>query len=427
MATGTVYAVAGAKGGVGKTTTSLNLGAALATTGQSVVVVELDLAMANVADFLALDVDPETDTTLHDVLAGDAAVADAVYDADDGFAVVPSGTTLDGFASVDAERINGVLDTLRDQYDVLLLDTGAGLSHETILPLALAAETVLVSSPRVASVRDVEKTKQLTERVGGTIAGAVFVRSGTGNSPPVDHIADFLDVTLLGHVPEDDAVPASQDVGRPVVVQSPDSPAAEAYRSIARRLESRTVTAPDETQVASNAVRARTETAKHRGGFVFPGGDTDETATTNETDEKRQAAARASDVSDAVARAEVDMAAAGGPEDVSDEDTLDADGSNDTVDVDENVDEMDDETNENVETDEHDERSPAVTETAATHPTARSERASGRDESSSERSKAVAAESVSDYRGEGPNGNDEEEAGIRGRLGAVVRAVRGPF
>ncbi|SEO40273.1 septum site-determining protein MinD [Halogranum amylolyticum] len=408
MVRGAVYAVAGAKGGVGKTTTSLNLGAALAAAGRSVAVVELDLAMANTADFLALDVDPETDTTLHDVLAGDASVDEAVYDADDGFAVVPSGTTLDGFAGVDVDRIGDVLATLRGQYDVLLLDTGAGLSHETLLPLALAAETVLVSSPRVASVRDVEKTKQLTERVGGTVAGAVFVRSGTGTSPPVDRIATFLDVPLLGHVPEDDAVPASQDVGRPVVAQSPGSPAAEAYRAIARRLDDRDVAVPDERRVASNAVRARAETAKHRDGFVFPGRDEsdddsmaegDESDATDESDDDSTAGGDESDAMDETDATESTEATVRSEEETTNGES-DEDGSRD-------VDESDED------------EAPSTTDVSRQDDTT--------DASGEEGRSASPTDPTARDRGDRIGDEDENEEGIRGRLGAVVRAVRGPF
>ena len=435
MASGTVYAVAGAKGGVGKTTTSLNLGAALTAPGRSVVVVELDLAMANVADFLALDVDPETDTTLHDVLAGDADVSEALYDADDGFAVVPSGTSLDGFAAIEVDRIGDVLTTLRERYDVLILDTGAGLSHETLLPLALAAETVLVSSPRVASVRDVEKTKQLTERVGGTVAGAVFVRSGTGNSPPVDRIAGFLDVPLLGHVPEDDAVPASQDVGRPVVTHTPDSPAAEAYRAIADTLLRRDVTAPDAERVASNAVRARAETARHRDGFVFPGGENGEGDEVDESEDEELT--DTTGVTETSESTEATETGTDGEDDSAVVDTDDGDAAlgddrddrNDSTPcVDDGVVAEDGEDGDgDTLTDADDERPDApltpvgagAAATSTAHETGRPERDDGRD-------------AVESTRGSS-DGDDEQrpdaddEAGLRGRLGAVVEAVRGPF
>ncbi|SFL03901.1 septum site-determining protein MinD [Halogranum rubrum] len=414
MATGIVYAVAGAKGGVGKTTTSLNLGAALAATGRSVVVVELDLAMANVVDFLTLDMDPETDTTLHEVLAGDADIDDAVYDAPGEFSVAPSGTTLDGFASVDVDRLGDVLATLRTRFDVLLLDTGAGLSHETLLPLGLAAETVLVSSPRVASVRDVEKTKQLTERVGGRVAGAVFVRSGTGNSPPVDRIADFLDVPLLGHVPEDEAVPASQDAGRPVVVHAPDSSAAAAYQSIAHELAARDVVDPGSVQAESNAVRARAETAKHRGGFVFPGGETSEND--DRPDADRSADERVDDDSrvdsteresigeqrgvtadsEAAAEAEEDSRTAStAPDD--DASTVAASAIADSTTGSQKLSE--------------DARTPAVS--VSTTETDAADRTDLRVDA--------------DERDDHEQREEDAEAGLRGRLGSVVRAVRGPF
>lgn len=231
-----VFAVASAKGGVGKTTTSINLGAAFAAMGESVVVVEVDLAMANVVDFLDLPFTVNTDPTLHDVLADEAIVAAAICEAPGGFDVLPSGTALDGFAATDPQELREVVAMLRHEYDVVVLDTGAGVSYETVLPLGLADAVVLVSTPRVASVRDTRKTMDLVDRVDGTVEGIVFARSGTGNAPEVERIADFLEVDLLGHVPADDAVPAAQDQGLPVRSYAPHSPAAEAYRAIAERL-----------------------------------------------------------------------------------------------------------------------------------------------------------------------------------------------
>ncbi|WP_254273671.1 P-loop NTPase [Haloarcula marina] len=231
-----VYTVAGAKGGVGKTTTSINLGASLAAAGYSTVVVELDLAMANLVDFLDVDIDVSEAATLHDVLAGTTDLDTATYETDPGFAVVPSGTDLGGYAATDLERLPDAVETLRWRYDVVLLDTPAGLSEETVRPLQLADEALLVSTPRVASIRNVQNTMELADRVDTPIRGLVLTKSGTGSSPGADRIAAFLDVELLGHVPEDEAVPHSQDKGLPVVSNAPRSGAAIAYRKIGRAL-----------------------------------------------------------------------------------------------------------------------------------------------------------------------------------------------
>ncbi|MEF8781398.1 MAG: P-loop NTPase, partial [Haloferacaceae archaeon] len=102
--------------------------------------------------------------------------------------------------------------------------------------LGLADRTVVVSTPRVASVRDANKTAELAERLGGEVAGVLFSKSGTGRSPPPEQIASYLELPLLGHIPEDSAVPDAQDSGRPVVTASPDSPAARAYRAVAESL-----------------------------------------------------------------------------------------------------------------------------------------------------------------------------------------------
>jgi septum site-determining protein MinD len=229
----TVYAIASGKGGVGKTTTTVNLGTALAGAGNRVVIVDVDLGMANLAGFVSLS--PE-DTTLHQVLAGEADVTEATYELADGIWAVPSGIGLDSYASVETENLREVVADLRGQFDYVLLDVGAGVSHETVLPLGLADAVVLVSTPEPASVQDAQKTCDLADRAGGTIAGLVLTR--TRPSGDIDHegIAEKLDVPLLVTIPEDPTVRESVYAGTPLVVHDPKSPASRAYRYLAARL-----------------------------------------------------------------------------------------------------------------------------------------------------------------------------------------------
>lgn len=236
MSDGVVLAIASAKGGVGKSTTSINLGAALQALTGSVVVVEVDLAMANLLDLIDIDFHPDVDPSLHDVLADRSEASAAVYEAEGGFDIMPSGPDIEGYASLEPRKLGATVETLRDLYDVILLDTGAGLSYETLLPLGLADGVLLVSTPRLASVRDTQKTKNLTERVGGKVIGIVFTQSGTGSAPPPERIADHMGVELFGHVPDDPNIPESQDAGMSVIAYDIATPAAEAYWSIGERV-----------------------------------------------------------------------------------------------------------------------------------------------------------------------------------------------
>ncbi|TYT62785.1 MinD/ParA family ATP-binding protein [Natrialba swarupiae] len=229
----TVYAIASGKGGVGKTTTTVNLGTVLAQAGERVAIVDTDLGMANLAGFVSLTPDA---TTLHDVLAGDASIDDATYRLADNIVAVPSGTDLDEYAKTSPEGLRTVVEELRSTYDFVFLDVGAGVSHETVLPLGLADSVVVVSTPEPAAVQDSQKTVELTARAGGEIAGLVVTRTHPNSDISYDEIAGQLEIPLLGTIPEDPTSRESVCAGTPLVVYDPRSSASGAYRRLASDL-----------------------------------------------------------------------------------------------------------------------------------------------------------------------------------------------
>ena len=222
---GYVCTIAGGNGGVGKTTTAINLGAALADRGYETVIVDADLAMPNVAELL----DVEVETCLHDVLAGSATISETLTDAG-GLTIIPGESSLDAYAEADPNKLPKVVNTLARTHDVVLVDTAAGLSTETTVPLELADGVILVTTPDHVSLTDTGKTGTLAEMVDSPILGALLVRATT-ETPIADIDAEF-DFPLLGGIPEN-----AEAVGtEPVVTNASDSPAAEAYRGLADEL-----------------------------------------------------------------------------------------------------------------------------------------------------------------------------------------------
>ncbi|TMT87482.1 MinD/ParA family protein [Haloterrigena sp. H1] len=293
MSNETVYAIASGKGGVGKTTTTVNLGTALAEAGERVAIVDTDLGMANLAGFVSLAPDS---TTLHDVLAGAASTDDATYRLTDNIVAVPSGTSLDDYAETSPEGLREVVDDLRSQFDYVFLDVGAGISHETVLPLGLADAVVLVSTPEPAAVHDTKKTIELTERSGGDVAGLVLTRTRPESDISHDDLADRLETPLLGTIPEDAAARESVYAGTPLVVYDPDGPAAVAYRQLAAELTGVEIPAPD---TADGEAAADDPSATQTQAVVASSG-----TESDDNDDEQEAAH--DDVSSAITEAESD-------------------------------------------------------------------------------------------------------------------------
>ena len=224
---GYVCTVAGGKGGVGKTTTAIDIAAVLEASGYDTVVVDADLGMANLGDMLGV----EGEGSIHDVLAGGATVSETLADGPGGMTVVPGEQSLEAFAEADPAKLRKVINTLESTFDVVLVDTGAGLSHETMVPLGLADGILLVTTPDDVAVSDTVKTAEIADRVDGTVIGAILTR--VTRDTDVQGIAERFEFPLLGVIPADPEAAQSE----PLVVETPQSDAAEAYEQLTAALE----------------------------------------------------------------------------------------------------------------------------------------------------------------------------------------------
>jgi len=231
-----VIAVASGKGGTGKTTITANLGIALSRLKQKVLLIDADVAMANLSLILGMQSSP---ITLHDVLLGEAQVHDAIYDGPEGVRFIPSGLSLDNYKRVDSERLAGVVSQLNDEYDFILLDVAAGIEKNVLSALSASQETLMVTMPTSPAIADALKTKIVAQRLGSKVIGVIinFVMSEKGEISKND-IANMLELPVYGNVPYDPEVRKSfmQEKVAPVVVRKPDCPASEEITRIASRI-----------------------------------------------------------------------------------------------------------------------------------------------------------------------------------------------
>lgn len=233
---GRVIAIASGKGGTGKTTITANLGIALSKLGQKVLLIDADVAMANLSLILGMQSSP---ITLHDVLLGEAQVQDAIYDGPEGVRFIPSGLSLDNYKRVDSERLTTIVSQLTDHYDYVLLDVAAGIEKNVLSALSASQETLMVTMPTSPAIADALKTKIVAQRLGSKVIGVVinFVMNEKGEITKND-ISNMLELPVYGSVPYDPEVRKSfmQEKVSPVIVRKPSSPASEEIKKVASKL-----------------------------------------------------------------------------------------------------------------------------------------------------------------------------------------------
>ena len=248
---GKVVAVTSGKGGVGKTFVSANLAAALSKLGHRVLVLDADLGLANLD--VVLNLYPKI--TLHDVFTGKAKLEEAIVRAPGGFSVLLAGSGMVEYSRLTPEVRDDflrIMEGLIPHYDVVLLDTGAGISDVVLFAVSLASEVVVVATPEPTSLTDAYATikvlvgQQKRQNIRMVINQTARMGDGRAITAQLQQVLDrFVAVEPgrpvrlihLGDIPSDPSVRQAV-MRRQLLMQStPGCQAALAISQLALKLE----------------------------------------------------------------------------------------------------------------------------------------------------------------------------------------------
>jgi septum site-determining protein MinD len=242
-----VLVVTSGKGGVGKTTTTAALGAALAQAGQKVAVVDFDVGLRNLD--LVLGAERRVVFDLINVVQGVARLSQALIRDKrlENLWLLPASQTRDKDALTD-QGVGSVIKELRSKFDWVICDSPAGIERGAQLAMRFADAAVIVTNPEVSSVRDSDRIIGLldskTEKAekGQRIEKHVLItrydaqRAARGEMLNIEDVLDILSTPLLGIIPESEEVLRASNIGSPVTISNRASAPARAYIDASRRL-----------------------------------------------------------------------------------------------------------------------------------------------------------------------------------------------
>ncbi|MDY6776742.1 MAG: cell division ATPase MinD [Candidatus Nanohaloarchaea archaeon] len=226
--------VSSGKGGVGKTTVTSNLGAALTEFGMDTVVMDTNLTNPNLGFHLGIPLYPNT---LHDVLRDEAHITEATYIHNSGLRVVPAGLSVDDLKNTDPEDLGDVLLDTVGEPEYVLLDSAAGLGQESINSIEASDELLIVTNPNLPAVTDALKTAKIAEEAGTHVLGVVLNKvKGHDSELDVDEVEDMTGYPVVAEIPEHEIVDESIANKSPVVHYEPDHHVSERFRKLAADL-----------------------------------------------------------------------------------------------------------------------------------------------------------------------------------------------
>lgn len=241
---GEAIVITSGKGGVGKTTTTANIGTALALMGKKVCLIDTDIGLRNLDVVMGLENRIVYDIV--DVIEGrcklqQALIQDKRFDT---LSLLPAAQTSDKSA-VTEEGMLEIVQTLKQDYEYIIIDCPAGIEQGFQNAIVGADKAIVVTTPEKSSVRDADRIIGLLEQTEMERPRLIVNRIRQnmlkdGNMLPINDIVNILAIDLLGIVVDSDDVIKASNEGEPVAL-NPNMKASIAYRNIARRILGETI------------------------------------------------------------------------------------------------------------------------------------------------------------------------------------------
>ncbi len=238
--TGRVIVITSGKGGVGKTTTSANIGTALAKAGYKVVLIDTDLGLRNLD--LLLGLENRIVYTIVDVIEERCKLKQALVKdkKNPNLSLLAAAQTRDKTA-VNAEQLKEICDTLKEENDFVLVDCPAGIEQGFQNAVAGASEAIVVTTPEMSAIRDADRIIGLLESKEEIKSYKLLLNRvrpsliKSNEMMGVDDVVEILSCPLVGIIPEDTGIITSTNKGEPIV-NDENALAGKAYRNVAQRI-----------------------------------------------------------------------------------------------------------------------------------------------------------------------------------------------
>lgn len=227
---GKIIGIVSGKGGVGKTTTTTNLGVALQKLGKKVCVFDANITTSNLGLHLGITDYP---VTSHELLKS-RKMTDSIFAHHSGLRIIPGSLSLESAKAINISNLKQVLVSLAKKYDFVLVDGAPGIDREALSVVEASDEVIVVTNPEMPAITDAIKIIEVAKSINAKILGLVVnKRRNRDYELAAQEIESATGVSILGTVPEDENVLRAISEKNPVVIAKAGAPSARSFRRIA--------------------------------------------------------------------------------------------------------------------------------------------------------------------------------------------------